>query len=463
MQPADIPYRAPDPVPRFLPRLLQHWGALFRLAWPVMLARAGIFTLSLADIVMVGRYDTAALAHLSMGYAVFFPVMITGVGAMTGIVAETARHAGAGDGQAGAATWRRGIAWALSVGLVCTVLALFSETWLRLIGQAPDLAIGGGSAARWLAPGAVLQILFVASSFYLEGRSKPLPGLVLMGCANLVNIAGNLLLIDGAAGLPAMGAEGAALASTAARAVMAIGIIAYILRLREVRALPRSGFWGPGGWAAGRAIRIIGVSSGAAFFFETMAFAGLNQVAGLISPAALAAYTIAHQVEATVFMIALGLSVATAVRVGTARGAGDIAEARFAGWSGLSATAGTIALCAVFVVWKAPLLGAIFTSDPALLARLSPLFAILAISLVFDGGQVVAGQCNRALGDSWGTTLRFFIGFWLVMLPLGIVLGLHTPMGEQGLFLATALGCCTAMVLLSLRFHVLLRRLETRP
>ncbi|WP_118132557.1 MATE family efflux transporter [Oceanicella sp. SM1341] len=462
MQPAVIRFRHPGQDPGFGPRLLRHWAELFRLAWPVMLARTGIFTLSLADIVMVGQHDTAALAALSMGYAVFFPVMITGVGAMSGIVAETARHAGAADAQGAAATWRRGVAWSLAVGLGCTVLALFSETWLELIGQAPELVSGGGSVARWLAPGAVLQIVFVASCFYLEGRSRPLPGLVLMALANVVNIAGNLALIDGAAGLPALGAEGAAIASTAARAVMALGILAWILRLPEVRRLPRCGFWGPGGWAAGREIRVIGVAAGAAFFFETMAFAALSQVAGLISPEALAAYTIAHQVEATVFMVALGLSVATAVRVAAARGAGNIAEARFAGWSGLSATAGTIALCAGVVVWQAPLLGSLFTGDPELLGRLTPLFAILALSLVFDGGQVVAGQCNRALGDSWGTTLRFFIGFWLVMLPLGIVLGLHTPLAERGLFIATALGCFAAVLMLSLRFHTLLRRLESR-
>ena len=70
-------------------------------------------------------------------------------------------------------------------------------------------------------------------------------------------------------------------------------------------------------------MRRIGIAGGAAYFFETVAFATMAQAAGLLGAEALAAYTILHNVETTVFMIALGLSVASAVRIGQAAGAGD--------------------------------------------------------------------------------------------------------------------------------------------
>lgn len=443
-------------------RLARHWGALFRLAWPVMLSRAGILTLSLADIIMVGRLASGDLAHLAMGYAVFVPIMVSAIGTLVGIVAVTARHAGAGNGFEAAATFRRGLAWSAAMGLLASGLIWFAETWLRLIGQSEDLATGGGLVARWLAPGALLQIVFVGATFHLEGTKRTLPGLAAMALANLVNVILNWLLIGGSPGLPALGAEGAALASVLARLALVIAILGYAFRVPAIRALPRSGIWGPGGWAAGREIRRLGLASGVAYMFETMAFAGLSQVAGLISPEALAAYTIGHQVEATVFMVALGLAVATAVRVGQARGAGDLAEARFAGWSGLAATMATTALLAGLVVWGATGLAGLFTSDPGLAARAAPLFLILAVSLVFDSGQVVLGQANRALGDGWGTTLCFFLAFWCVMLPLGTVLGLMTPLAEAGLFLATAAGCLAAVLLLGIRFDRLLRQVA-RP
>lgn len=441
----------PGAATPFLPRLLAAWGALFRLAWPVMLSRSGLLALTLADFAMVGRMAPGELADLAMGYAIFMPILITGVGALVGVVAVTARHVGAGDRAEAAAMFPRGLAWAALVGLATTTLAALAPLWLALIGQSPALVAGGGDVGRMLAAGALFQTLFVAGSFWLEAHGRTLPGLVVMAGANAVNIAANALLIGD------LGADGAALGSTLARAAMAAGILLYILALPEIRALPRALPWGPGGFAAGRELRVIGLASGAAFLFETVAFAGLNQVAGLISPEALAAYSIAHQVEAAVFMVALGLSVATAVRVGQARGAGRMEEARFAGWSGLAATMGTVALLAGLVVLFRHDLGALFTADAGMVARAAPLFVILACSLVFDGGQVVMGQANRALGDAWGTTLCFFAAFWLVMLPLGTWLGLATPLAELGLFAATALGCVIAVCLLAFRFHMLTR------
>jgi multidrug resistance protein, MATE family len=105
---------------------------------------------------------------------------------------------------------------------------------------------------------------------------------------------------------------------------------------------------------------------------------------------------------------------------------------------------------------------AFYSTDPALVARAAPLFAILAISMIFDAGQVVMGQSNRALGDAWGTTLRFFIAFWLVMVPASLVLAFLTPLAEAGLFIGTAIGCGTALVLLLRRLLGLLADREAR-
>jgi multidrug resistance protein, MATE family len=207
-------------------------------------------------------------------------------------------------------------------------------------------------------------------------------------------------------------------------------------------------------------MRRIGIAGAAAYFFETVAFASLAQAAGLIGAGALAAYTILHNIEATVFMIALGLSVGTAVRVGQAAGAGAIGEARFAAFSGLAAAMLLIGAIGLVLLAFAPRVTAFYSNDPALIARAIPLFAIVAVSLIFDAGQVVAGQATRALGDAWGTTLRFFIAFWLVMVPAALGLAFLTPLAEAGLFIGTAIGCATAVVLLGLHLAAMLRRLE---
>jgi MATE family multidrug resistance protein len=313
-----------------------------------------------------------------------------------------------------------------------------------------------------LAPGALFQIVFVAATFYLEGTGRPRPGLVAMAAANLLNLVLGWLLIGGRLGLPALGADGAALGATLARAAMAAGLVVWMLRLPEFARL-RAGapsLWGPGGWAAGREMRRIGLAGGAAYLFETVAFATLAQAAGLLGPTPLAAYTVLHNIEALVFMIALGVSVATAVRVGQAAGAGDPVEARFAGFAGLAMATGLVALVGLLLLAFAREVVGFYSADPALIARAAPIVAILAVSMVFDAGQVVLGQTNRALGDSWVTTGAFFVAFFCVMVPLGIVLAFRTPLAEAGLFIATAAGCATAVALLLARFLRLVRRVS---
>jgi multidrug resistance protein, MATE family len=441
-------------------RLLGHWRALARLAWPVALSRVGLVVMAMVNVVMVGRTGTDELAALSLGYAVVMPALIAGVGCMTGIVAISARHEGAG--RRSPEVLLLGLRWAVLVGLVVTALLFATGPLLALIGHTPALVDHGGSVARMLAPGAFGQIVFVAVTFYLEGTGRPGPGLVAMAGANLVNFAGGWLLIDGRLGLPGLGADGAAIGATIARLAMAAGLLAWTLRLPEFAPLRRRPLtpWGPGGWAAGAQMRRIGMAGGTAYFFETVAFATLAQAAGLLGPTPLAAYTILHNIEALVFMIALGLSVATAVRVGQAAGAGDPDEARLAGFAGLAMAMGLVALVGLCLLAAAPTVVGFYSADPALVARAAPILAILAVSMLFDSGQVVLGQTNRALGDSWVTTGCFFLAFFGVMVPLGLALAFRTPLAEAGLFIATAAGCASAAALLLGRFLHLVGRVS---
>jgi MATE family multidrug resistance protein len=437
----------------FTPRLRRHLAALFVLAGPVMLSRAGILLLSIADFAMTGRASVAALNGLSLGFSVFIPILVAGIGLMLGVVSAASRQFGAGDVDGAARTWARGMHLAVAVGLIGWLICAQGESMLLAFGQDPDLAGRGGLAAAALAPGILGQMLFMVCAFYLESSGRALPALAVMAVGNVLNLGLNAALI------PHMGGEGAALASSIARLAMAAALIMWVMRDAPVRALGRSAFrpWGPGGWAAGVEIRAIGLAGGAAGFFETAAFASLTQAAGWVGPGALAAYTIAHSTEALVFMTALGLATAAGVQVGMHMGAGRAHEAAFAGWTGLAAAMGMTGVIGVVIVAFPQAAAGVFTDDPAVIARVSSALIIVAISLVFDSGQAVMGQCVRALGDTWVGALIFFVAFFGVMAPLGWALALMTDLAERGLFLATAAGCITAVALTAWRFAHLTR------
>ena len=160
---------------------------------------------------------TEALGALSLGFAVVMPLMIAGIGCTVGIVAIAAREHGAGGPdlparRCAACTGRR---WsASSRASWCSSPARCSGRSARRRSWSPGAPPSPGCRRR-----ALFQIVFAAATFYLEGTGRARPGLVAMAGANLVNFGLSWLLIGGRMGFPELGAPGAALASTLARAV----------------------------------------------------------------------------------------------------------------------------------------------------------------------------------------------------------------------------------------------------
>ena len=108
---------------RFAARLARHWRALATLAWPVVLSRAGVMVMAMADVMMVGRFGTQPLAELALGYAVFIPIFVAGIGCLVGVISITARGLGAGSSDLPAAALR-GLHWSVLVGGVAAALCL---------------------------------------------------------------------------------------------------------------------------------------------------------------------------------------------------------------------------------------------------------------------------------------------------------------------------------------------------
>lgn len=441
-------------------RLARHGAALARLAWPVMLSRAGLLLMGLVDVVMLGRYSTQALGEASLALALFIPIMVTGVGLQIGLISLVARRHGAGRQAECVDVWLRALPWATLAGTLGLIVMALGELWLELLGQA--LAPGGGAVSRAIAPGVLFQVLYIACAFYLEGTGRPKPALVAMVVANLLNVGLNWVLIYGNLGAPELGAVGSAIGTSLVRVFLFVSLLIYILRLPEVRAvggLSRlGGLWGPGGWAAGTEMRRLGYAAGLSVFFETSAFGVLTQMAGWLGPVPLAAYSIGHNIEATVFMIALGLSVATGVRVGTAIGTRRPDEARFAGFTGLAAALGVMALIGSVLIVFASEVTAAYTQDAAVATAAAGLMAVVAVVAIPDGGQIVMGQSNRAMGDSYVASGLYFSAYWLVMIPLGWVMAFELQHGAAGLLWATAVGSALSLLLQGLRFRMLTGR-----
>jgi MATE family multidrug resistance protein len=421
---------------------------LLGLSWPVALGRLGVMGMGVADTVMVGQFAPDELAHQALGWAPTSVLLVAGIGMLTGVQVLTARAIGEGRPHHAGAVLRRGLLIAIVAGLAFTVATiLFAGPLLIALGVAPALANPAASVAAVLALSLPLHLMFIAATYFLEGLEKPAASTSVMWIANLVNIAANLALT------PSFGAVGSAWGTVIARLFLVAALLGWIVvRYRGAgfgvfdkpdRTAPRFG-------ALGR----IGAASALSQVFEAGAFSAMTVLAGRIGEQAVSAYQILLNLLAVVFMIAMGIAVASAVLTSEAKGRGDRVTVRRAGWWAL----GLNSLFMLAAAGAALLFGAwiarAYTADPALIAVLVGAMGLVALILAPDGGQVVIASTLRAMGDNWFPTASHLVSYVLVMPPLAWWLTQVQGRGVTGLLEAILWASVLSLAILMARFAI---------
>lgn len=433
---------------------------LLTLAWPVVLARIGIMTMGLTDAIVVGNYASRELAFHSLAWAPHSIIVVTAVGLLFGVQVMTARFLGEGRRLEVGAVLRRGIVYALQIGIAACIALIAVGPWL--LGQMhldTGLAEGAGPALIVLALSMPAYLVSVAAQFFLEALGKPKPGMVAMWVANAVNLGLNLLLVPDILGIGLHGATASCWATFAARAALAIFLVIYILRLPEARALGVFNKPTPDPKAAAEQ-RKIGYGGGSSYFIEVAAFAAMTFIAGQLGANETAAWAVVLNISAIVFMVPMGLSSATAVLVGRAYGSGRSEAVLRAGLVGIAVVTALTLIVALLVWPSAHLLVGAYNRDPALLAIAAPAVVLATLFFVADGIQVVAAQANRAAGDVWWPTIMHFVAYGGIMMPLGWVLA-H-QIGVDGLVWAVIIASLVSSTLLTGRFVRVARRAQAQ-
>lgn len=455
------PSKATAAPPAATASLSHHVKRTFALAVPVMFARAGLIVMIAIDTVMVGHAGGQELAFYGISLAPQMALLVTGIGLLVGTVVLAAQADGAGRPELAGRIWRLAMLNAVVLGVVFSAILIAGEAILLTLGQTPEIAAGGGRALLMWAPGMPAIMMYVATTSFLEGVNRPYAGMVIAFGANLVNAALNWVLIYGHLGAPALGADGAVIATTITRWLMLAVIVGYTLRMAEhrhfgVRA-PLNGHF----HYIGKLLKV-GAPLAAGTALETTAFSAMTIFAGWLGEAPLAAYQVTLNVVTLCFMLTLGLSTATAVRVANAVGRGDRPGMAMAGWVGAGLVCLTMVLLAVVVGLARDPIAAAYTSDPAVRPIVVLALGIAAPMLIFDGLQGVLMGAVRGAADVIVPTVLHAISFWGVTVPVGYICGIALGFGMSGLMAGLVAGLVAATLLLGGRFHIISRR-HIRP
>lgn len=436
-------------------------SALVRLATPIVLARLGIMVMGLTDAIVVGRFSAKELGYQALGWAPTNIILASAVGLLSGIQVITARRVGEGRPELAGVVLRRGLVYALQLGVGSTlIIGLGAPPFLQALGMDPDLAAGSGRAARIFSLSLTPYLLAVALTYHLEALGRTQPGLWAMWAANVANLGFNLLLAPGSFGLPAMGAIGAAFATLGARSLLLAWLVVAVARapatkryrlferpVREPREEAEQ--------------RQVGYGAGASVFAEVAAFTGMNVVAAWLSPLAVAAWAVLLNISAVIFMVPLGLAGAAAVRVGRAYGARDSRGVFRAGVTAIGVAAGVAALIALAIAPNGALAASAYATDPALKAAAGGALALATIFFIPDAVQAVVANVQRARADVLVPTVIHIGSYVGVMLPLGWWLAHPARLGLAGIVWAVIVASFLVASLLLTRFAMTATRDRT--
>lgn len=449
-----------------LPVLRREVTELLVVAGPLILAQLAQMSMSFVDTLMAGRLGQDALAGIALGSVIFQLVSIVSMGVLFSVAPLVSQAHGAGDREAAGRAARQGI-W-LAVLLALPGFALFrsAEPLLLALGQDPETAALAAGYLAAAAFGFLPSLLLTALRGFLEGMSDTRPIMVVLLLGIGLNVLANNALMFGRWGFPALGLVGTGVATALVYTVMAsIAALVVIVRYREHRVL--RGLRRPDPTVLRELFRL-GWPIGLTLGFEGGLFSFAALLMGLFGQAALAGHQIAVQAASVTFMVPVGLSIATAVRVGQAVGRRDAAAVRRAGLTGVAAAVGFMFLTAALFRFAPGLVVAAFLdpSDPANTEAVRHAVAFLGIAAAFqvvDGIQVAAAGALRGLRDTRVPMVISLVAYWLVGMSAASLLAFPLGLGGRGLWIGLVLGLGTAALLLMRRFLRLSARETARP
>ncbi|XP_076932927.1 protein DETOXIFICATION 24-like isoform X1 [Bidens hawaiensis] len=404
---------------------------IWRVALPGIIARVSSFGTIVITQSFIGHVSSADLA----GYALVQTLTVRFInGTLLGMSSATETLCGQsfGAGQHHMMGIHLQRSWIVDLVTVTILLPLliFGTQIFKLFGEEASIAESGGFISLWFIPYVYNYVFSLTIQMYLQAQLKNFIVAWLSAIQLVFHILLSLLFVYKFN----WGVSGAMLALGISSWAVVFGEFIYVL-----------GGWCPDSWKGFTVAAFkdllpvvkLSISSGVMLCLELWYYAILVLLAGYMPNAevAISAFSISLNINSWEFMISLGFLSAACVRVANEVGRGNSKAVKFSikVVMGISATIGVFffVLCLVFREFIAYL----FTDDDRVAYAVSDLSLLLSFSVLLNGIYPVLS--GVAIGAGMQTTVAIvnLVCFYLIGIPLGVLLGYLTPLQVKGIWI----------------------------
>ncbi len=407
--------------------------AIFLLAVPMILELVMESTFAVVDIYFVGKLGPAAVAAVGLTETYLFILYSIAMGLSMAVTAIVARRIGEKNKEGAGSAAMQSIFLAFLASIPFAIAGLFfSKELLLLMGADEEVLKHGVRYAQWMLGGnAVIVLIFVINAIF-RGAGDAAIAMRVLWISNSINIILDPMLILGWGPFPAMGVEGAAIATNIGRGT---GVLVQLYLLfkggKHIRIL-----WSQMVWDAKVMWNILKTSLGGIgqMIIAMTSWIFLIRILSDIGSEAVAASTTVVRLMMFTLMPAWGLSNAAATLVGQNLGAGDPQRAEKSVWLiGFYNMIYLVLVSILYFTFNEELMK-IFTKDETVIRIGAEWIRILSYSYFIYGWWMVSVQAFNGAGDTKTPTLINVVFFWLIQIPLSYYLAITLNWEHSGVF-----------------------------
>lgn len=409
--------------------------ALILLSIPMVLEMLMESVFAIIDIYFVSKLGPEAISVVGLTESLLTIVYAFGIGFAISATALVSRRIGEKNPELAAQTAFQALLVSLMVSFTISIIGiLYSNQLLLLMGAEQSVIDLHGGYTKWMLGGnATIMLLFILNGIF-RGAGDAAIAMRVLWIANIINIILDPILIFGIGPFPALGVEGAAIATNIGRGTGVL-IQLYVLFKGSSRIKLLLSHFRIDRYQVASYIRLS--SSGIMqLLVATTSWVALIRIISNFGSVALAGYTIGIRIIIFVLLPSSGLSNAAATIVGQNLGAKNPEKAEKAVWlAGIanSVMLGLIGL--VLIVWASSIVG-LLTTDANVIEKGAECLRIVSIGFMsYAFGMVVVHSLNGS-GDTFTPMIINIFCFWLLEIPLAYLLAITLNMRESGVYTA---------------------------
>lgn len=409
---------------------------VYTIAIPIILQQFITAIVQLIDNIMVGNLGEVAISSVATANQVFFVVNLVIIGIVTGAGIFSAQYFGAKDFDKLKQTFRIKIVSATILAIVSIIIiSIFKKPIVGIFFEQGSETFLSSIKYLNIAIFTILPFgISISTGFTFREIAKPVIPMVTSIIAILTNTILNYILIFGNFGAPALGVEGAAIATVIAR-IVEVTVLSIMVRkhgqvfsskitellhikldvIKNIirKALPLT---------LNESLWALGVT----FQFKAYALRGAEALAG---------YQISYTVFQLAFVLFGGLSGAINVMVGNSLGANKLEEARDNAFKLIVFSIKVAAFLSIVIFFSRDLIISLY--DISEYTRKVANYNMLTLAVFFPTFVISVGCffTLRAGGDVKSTLIMDALFMWLVPVPLSLILGYFTKLEIYEMFL----------------------------